>query len=1159
MKGLIESLGKTNRDFLKKTFGFKTITQAKIAFGVANKQEAYDVMRQIYNEKIEQEKKEKNEVNKMKRRFVRLMNELKNRKKTYTVAITINEVKTYNEGTDKERKYTTTHVIQKTYLASNETELENKIDNEISSHYPYDDSNVSVSTSGYSYSISQSAASVSPMDVHMKRGKPVKASFLKFAEKINPVSYEDFDGECVLRILLKHMDIKKDKTLISDFNEASLELYDEPYDKKKGVTSRMILHMCKLRNISCLGFDQREKNFVKFTADHSKKRKFKPIVFYMFMSHFYLITDPSTILSIAATFRQNNNVFHSSLEVGENDNKKENVTFYSNLPVSQCLELEENSIVIYDKNDLNDELKQYISLTNDIPKVKNQTITQVGKISFGKNIQLVISGALGEGLEWRSIQSICEKAAVPFNNQSLGQLLVQIRDKFFVVNRAKFTSGQREEIKNEQASKCIICQEVLKEKYHIDHIKPLVCGGTNERDNLQALCVSCHIEKSRDEKEACEYIQSDNITSAFNIQALRAIESDWFRKVAFTQPIGNVDRSMWDASEKFCKDENKCRRNILLNYGYDFPRYSVLDDIESFDGKLETGFYYIETENTFPLRGNGFYATPAVKFTLDRNIISMNDIKYQFKSSFSIKSDYFKPFVEHLDFIFSGDESLKKLAVNSLVGLFGRRKNSFVENRMCDRNELEDIACAYQDFYKPYLNVINSQIVQVAGQSEVKKIESAFPIHAQILDCEAIELYKLVEKIKQHGGIPYEVKTDAVNYFAVAPVTFSNDADNFWDSSMELPKYKDERAKDLLRAVMIENDERFILRDYHYEHWNENDDFDELAKTIIDSKKGCLILGAAGTGKTYLINQMKKRLESEQQNFKCVAPTNKATLLMNGETLHKFSYSLLNSKKQLKKYKALKYLFVDETSMVQEIFYQVLMILKHYNPDLKIIMVGDFGQLPPVNDRVRKDYQNSRALWELVDGNKLELTKCRRSDNTHFQNCMNVRYGRPIDLNKFTKTENTYLNICFTNKMRKMVNEECMERFLKENRYKKAISYEQLKYDKNSQDMKVCEGMPVIARINQKSFDVVNNEMFAVKKINSDSIIISNELKNEVVVPIDKFHKIFYLGFCITIHKSQGATFETKYTIYEWEKQCRKMKYVALSRATDEKLIQIVV
>lgn len=1160
---IVESLGKNNKSFLRTTFGFKTITQAKKALGATTKQEAYDIMKELYNDKIEEERKVKqkarNEMNKKirkqtlsaKMKFLNVLEQLNERKRSFNVAITINERQVYR---DSNKSYLITNSFERTYIARNETELENKINEEVVSLYPLNDSIKVIELVSYHYTISQEKLhKVNPLDVPMKRGKPLKASFLQYGDKIDPISYEEHGGECVLKTLLKYMDIKKEKTLVKYFDEASNELYGKPYHKNNGITSRMILHLCQKRNISCLGFDQKNKNFVKHTADQKFKRKFRPIIFYMFLSHFYLITDEKTVVSISQTFRQNNNVFQSSLEIAEDKKDREEIRFYSNLPISECLTLEKNATVIYDQNDLNEELKEYIKLANDIPKVVNKSITQVGKILLNNNVQLVVSGCLGEGLDWKSLQSVCEKAEIPFNNQSIGQLLCQLRDKFFVVKRAKFTTELREEIKHQQEGQCIMCKEMLGDKFHIDHIKPLANGGTNDKNNLQALCQSCHIDKSREEKDAGEYIQNDNLTSAFNMQAMKVIESNWFRKVAFTQKLVHYEGDLDHLKQ--CYDMVKCRRNILLHYGEDFCRYSVLDDIEIFDGKLTTGFYYVETYNDFPLRQNGFYSLPMVKYCLEQDIISMEDIKYQLKPSFKIESDYFKSFVEHLDNLFAGDDFLKKLSVNSLVGLFGRRKSTFVENMICDKNELDDIACAYQNFYRPYLNEISEEIVQVAGQNEIRKIESTFPLHAQILDCEAVELHKLVNLIKKHGGTPYEVKTDAVNYYCSHPL---NIGEHFWDSEKTVKKYKTEEAKDILRAVILDNVEKFELSGSYYKKYSEDSDYTKLAKMLVDSEKGCLILGPAGTGKTFLINEIKKHLEAKDLKYKCLAPTNKATLLMNGETLHKFSYALLNSKKQLKKYKNIDCIMVDEISMVQEIFYQVLMILKNYNPNLKLFIVGDFGQLPPVNDKVNKNYEMSRALFELVDGNKLELTQCKRSDDSHFNTCMKVRKGIPIDFKPFQQKEKTYLNVCFTNELRKKINSECAERFLEEQKPNKIVKYEALKHDKNSQDMTICKGMPIIARINNKSFDVINNEVFTVDKIDDEFITISNELKDSKQIPSNQFNKMFYLAFCITIHKSQGTTFDKKYTIYEWSKQNRKLKYVALSRATDAKNIQIV-
>ena len=99
--------------------------------------------------------------------------------------------------------------------------------------------------------------------------------------------------------------------------------------------------------------------------------------------------------------------------------------------------------------------------------------------------------------------------------------------------------------------------------------------------------------------------------------------------------------------------------------------------------------------------------------------------------------------------------------------------------------------------------------------------------------------------------------------------------------------------------------------------------------------------------------------------------------------------------------------------------------------------------------------------------------------------------------------------------------------------------------------------MPLISRINQKSLRIVNNETFNVTKINKSTITLKNEMK-ELEFPIEKISRNFNLAFCITIHKSQGSTFNNSYSIYEWYHLNSTLKYVALSRATDINNISIM-
>jgi len=131
-----------------------------------------------------------------------------------------------------------------------------------------------------------------------------------------------------------------------------------------------------------------------------------------------------------------------------------------------------------------------------------------------------------------------------------------------------------------------------------------------------------------------------------------------------------------------------------------------------------------------------------------------------------------------------------------------------------------------------------------------------------------------------------------------------------------------------------------------------------------------------------------------------------------------------------------------------------------------------------------------------------------------------------------------------------------MERFLNENPTLKTADLKELLYDKNTQNYTVCQGMPLISRLNQKSLKVVNNEMFQCKEITNTSIIVFNKEK-ELIIPIEKFNKIFMLAFCITTHKSQGISLNEAYCIYEFNKMNKRLRYVSLSRAINYENINL--
>ena len=107
-----------------------------------------------------------------------------------------------------------------------------------------------------------------------------------------------------------------------------------------------------------------------------------------------------------------------------------------------------------------------------------------------------------------------------------------------------------------------------------------------------------------------------------------------------------------------------------------------------------------------------------------------------------------------------------------------------------------------------------------------------------------------------------------------------------------------------------------------------------------------------------------------------------------------------------------------------------------------------------------------------------------------------------------------------------------------------------------TQDVKLAKGMPVIAHVTNKKLRFMNSQTFVIDDVTQESLVITNG-EDTIKINTKDFHKFFYLGFCLTVHASQGETFSEKYTIHDWYLMCNKAKYVALSRGTSIENIQI--
>ena len=66
----------------------------------------------------------------------------------------------------------------------------------------------------------------------------------------------------------------------------------------------------------------------------------------------------------------------------------------------------------------------------------------------------------------------------------------------------------------------------------------------------------------------------------------------------------------------------------------------IHDEVKYYEGRaIEKGFYYIETKQNFPFRGNGFYDYQLISYGLENELINKEEIKFYFTAQSSEEID----------------------------------------------------------------------------------------------------------------------------------------------------------------------------------------------------------------------------------------------------------------------------------------------------------------------------------------------------------------------------------------------------------------------------------------------------------------------------------------------------------------------------------------
>ena len=183
-------------------------------------------------------------------------------------------------------------------------------------------------------------------------------------------------------------------------------------------------------------------------------------------------------------------------------------------------------------------------------------------------------------------------------------------------------------------------------------------------------------------------------------------------------------------------------------------------------------------------------------------------------------------------------------------------------------------------------------------------------------------------------------------------------------------------------------------------------------------QKDVFLTGGAGVGKSYLTNEVISAYRKAGKQVVALGSTGVSAVNVGGFTIHSFfafgisgdfealSQSDKRNKKRLidlkKILKATDLIVIDEISMVStDLMDMILYRLENYSYGGRLMLVGDFYQLPPIVKGGRSGlfgemlFAFESTAWQRIDPEVVELTEMKRTQDVHFTHILSrIRHGQ---------------------------------------------------------------------------------------------------------------------------------------------------------------------